>query len=54
MKKGYKQSEKELQAVLAKLRELLEAGVPRKFIINIGPGRIQEAYVERKEYVHKG
>ncbi len=54
MKKGYKQSEKELQAVLVKLREILDAGVPRKFIINIGRGRIQDAYVEHKEYALKG
>lgn len=54
MKKGYKQSEKELQAVMAKLEELLALGIPRKFIVNIGRGRIQDAYVEHKEYTLKG
>ena len=40
------------ESVAAKVRELLQLGVPRKLIVNIGPGKIQDAHVEHKEYLH--
>ena len=45
--------EKDIEALAAKVRQLVKEGVPRKLVVNVGPGRIQEVYVEKREYVKR-
>jgi hypothetical protein len=39
------------EMVQAKLHELLRAKIPRRLVVNIGTGRIQDAHVEVKEHL---
>ena len=44
-------ADKQIQAVAAKLRELLKRRVPIKLIVNIGHGTIHSSYTENRDYV---